>query len=185
VVLNLGGEEYAGSIHKEGDGAEAILNYLRSGGTIAILASQPLPFFYDGAMQQHRVRSLTPRMGVPIGMGFEHPPEDVSLRLHLNPDQSLLTGLPRDTPFFTDGDLRLRSVERGAVSRDAKYTPIYNVRSADAKDFGDAACYAEFTRGEFKGARILYVWSRLLADPQLGPPIVGQVIRWVLAEAQK
>ena len=59
------------------------------------------------------------------------------------------------------------------------------MRSADGKDFGDAACYAEFTRGEFKGARILYVWSRLLADPQLGPPIVGQVIRRVLAEVQK
>ena len=128
---------------------------------------------------------LTPRMGVPIDMGFERPPEGVSLRLHLNSGQSLITGLPREMPFFTDGDLRLRSVQRKAVSPDAKYTPIYTVRSADGTDYGDAACYAEFTRGEFKGARILYVWSRLVADPQLGPPIIGQVVRWVLAEAQK
>jgi len=81
--------------------------------------------------------------------------------------------------------LRLRSVLRVAVSHDEKYTPIYTVRSVDGKDFGDAAGFAEFTRGEFKGGRILYIWSHILSDPQLGPPVVGQVLRWVIAEARK
>ena len=74
---------------------------------------------------------------------------------------------------------------RGVVSRDAKYTPIFSVRSADGSDFGDAAALAEFTRGKFNGARVLYVWSRLLADPKLGPPIVEQVLRYVVAAAEK
>jgi len=52
-------------------------------------------------------------------------------------------------------------------------------------DFGDAAGFAEFTRGEFKGGRILYIWSHILSAPQLGPPVVGQVLRWVIAEARK
>ena len=185
VVLYLGGEEYAGSIHKPGDGAEAVLNYLRSGGMLAILASQPLPFYYDGPAHAQRVGSLTPQMGMPIGMGFEHPPEGASLRIHLNPGQAWIRGLPAEIRFFSEGDLRLRSIQRGDVSRDARYTPILSVRSGEGNDFGDAAASAEFTRGEFKGARVLYVWSRLLADPQLGPPIVEQVLRHVIAAAQK
>jgi hypothetical protein len=185
VVLYLGGEEYAGSIHKPGDGAEAVLNYLRSGGMIAILASQPLPFYYDGPGAGHRVRSLTPEMGMPIGMGFERPPEGASLRILLNPAQQWIKGVPADIPFFSEGDLRLRSVQRGDVSGDAKYTPIFSVRSGDGHDFGDAAASAEFTRGQFKGARLLYVWSRLLADPQLGPAIVEQALRQAIAAAEK
>lgn len=183
VVLNLGGEEYAGSVRKPGDGAEAILEYLRSGGTIAMLTSEPLPFYYDGPSRDARVRSLTPRMGMPIGMGFERPPEGAALRIRLNPAQSLITGVPGEIPFFTEGDLRLRCVRREDVSSDASYTPIFTVRSGDGIDYGDAAAYAEFTRGPFQGGRLLYVWSRLLDDEQLGPTIVAQALHWILAQA--
>ena len=144
MVLYLGGEEYPGTIRKEGDGAEAILNYLRSGGTMMVLASGPLPFYYDTGAGRAHVRSLTPRMGMPIGMGFEQPPLGPALRILLNPNQSVITGLPRDLPFFTEGDLRLRSVRREDVSHDAVYTPLFTVRSTSGTDHGDAGALAQF-----------------------------------------
>ena len=183
MVLYLGGEEYPGTIRKEGDGAEAILNYLRSGGTMMVLASGPLPFYYDTGAGRAHVRSLTPRMGMPIGMGFEQPPLGPALRILLNPNQSVITGLPRDLPFFTEGDLRLRSVRREDVSHDAVYTPLFTVRSTSGTDHGDAGALAEFPRGPFKGARVLYVWSSLLADPQHGAKIAEQALRYALGQA--
>jgi hypothetical protein len=183
VVLYLGGEEYPGTIRQKGDGAEAILNYLRSGGTIVVLSSQPLPFYYDTRAGQARVRSLTPRMGLPIGMGFERPPEGQALRILLNPKQSVITGVPRDLPFFTEGDLRLRTVHRKDVSRDISYTPLFTVRSTTGTDHGEAAALAEFTQGEFRGARLLYVWSRLLVDPEHGAKVVDQALRYAIARA--
>jgi hypothetical protein len=185
ILLNVGGEEYAGTVKKEGDGAEAILNYLRSGGFIIMLTSQPLPFFYDGLGDSHEVRSLTPRMGFPITLAFEKPPAGAEITIKLNPDQKFLIEAPAQMPFFTEHDLRLRSVQRGGVSPDAKYTPIYSVVGADGKSYGDAAAFAEFTRGEFKGGRILYVWSRFPQDKEIGPGVIEQMIRFIIAESQK
>jgi hypothetical protein len=194
VVLNLGGEGYVGTIRKEGDGAEAILNYLRSGGLIAMLTSQPLPFHYDGL---EKVRSLTPQMGFPIAVTFEKPPEGLkiidSALLDSKADDWLAVGgtsgwswkLPKEMPFFTQGDLRLRTVRREKVSADAVYTPLYSVIGPDGKSYGDAAAYAEFTRGQFKGGRLLYIWSRLLADEELGPPLIEQRLRFITSQAQR
>jgi hypothetical protein len=185
ILLNLSGEEYAGTIKKEGDGAEAILNYLRGGGFIIMLTSQPLPFFYDGLGEPHVVRPLTPKMGFPIIVAFEKPPEGANLKITLNPDQKLITGVPKEMPFFTEGDLRLRAVPRDKVSPDTQYTAIFTVTGADGKGYGDAAAYAEFTRGEFKGGRMLYLWSRFLSDKDLGPGMVEQMIKFIIAQAQK
>jgi hypothetical protein len=185
ILLNLSGEEYAGTIKKEGDGAEAILSYLRSGGFIIMLTSQPLPFYYDGLGTQHTPRPLTPRMGMPISLAFEKPPEGATLKIILNPEQKIITGIPGEMPFFTEHDLRLRSIQRDRVSPDARYTPIFTVMGSDGKNHGDAAAYAEFTGGEFKGARLLYVWSRFLLDKELGPGIIEQMIKYIVAQGQK
>jgi hypothetical protein len=56
---------------------------------------------------------------------------------------------------------------------------------SDGKNHGDAAAYAEFTGGEFKGARLLYVWSRFLLDKELGPGIIEQMIKYIVAQGQK
>ena len=185
LLLNIGGEEYAGTIKRKDDGAEAILNYLRSGGFIIMLTAQPLPFFYyDGLGQQHVPRPLTPRMGFPIALGFEQPPTGANLKIALNPDQAIITDVPKERPFFTEYDLRLRAVRREQVASTAKYTPIFTVTDANGKSLGDAAAYAEFTGGEFKGARILYVWSRFLSDQDLGPEIVEQMVKYIITQAR-
>jgi len=186
VLLNLDGEGYAGTIHKEGDGAEAILNYLRSGGLIVMLTSQPLPFHYDGLEKSQKVRSLTPQMGFPITVTFEKPPEGLKIiadirNNHLSgPD---IDSPPRATPFFTTGDLRLRTVRREKVSADAVYTPICSVIGPGGKSYGEAAAYAHFTRGQFQDGGVYYVWSRLLSDEDLGPPLIEETLRFIIAQA--
>jgi hypothetical protein len=124
-------------------------------------------------------------MGFPIALAFEKPPEGANLKITLDPDQRFITGVPKEMPYFTEQDLRLRSVFRDKVSPDAKCTPIYSVTAADGKSYGDAAAYAEFTRGEFKGARLLYIWSRFLQDKELGPIIVEEMVKYIIAQAQK
>jgi hypothetical protein len=180
VVLNLGDENYAGSIHRDGDGVEAILGYLRSGGMLAMLTSEPLPFCYDGLGPTHKPHSLTPAMGFPVANVFEKPPEE-GLKIVFRSGQDWLTGFPPAIPFFSEGDLRLRSILPGDVSRDAAYTPLVSVTARDGRSFGDAAALAQFRSGPYRGARILYVWSRLLADPQLGPEIITQAMRKIIA----
>ena len=97
-LLNIGDEEYLGTVHRQGDGAEAILNYLRSGGFLAMLTSQPLPFAYDGLGHTHKVLSLTPRMGIPIAITFEKPPDD-TLKLVSAPARIGSAVLRRRFPF--------------------------------------------------------------------------------------
>ena len=181
VLINLGGEEYAGSIRREGDGAEAMANYLRSGGFLVMLTSEPLPFCYDGLGPTHKPYSLTPRLGVGVGHVFEKPPEGLPLTIHVNPAQHIVSGLPLSFPFFTEGDLRLRSMRRKDVSPDAEYTPIISVTGPEGKEWGDAAAYVRFTRGPFTGARVLYVWSRLSSDKDFGTAILEHVLRFVLS----
>jgi hypothetical protein len=183
VLLNVGGENYAGSIHRDGDGVAAILNYLRSGGFLAMLTTQPLPFCYDGLDVSHKPRSLTPKMGFPIANQFETPPANAALRIGFLSDQDWLSGFPREIPFFNEGDLRLRSVEAGAVSRDAVYTPLVTVLGA-GRSYGDIAAVAHFKSGPYRGAGLLFVWSRLLDDPQLGPPLIDAVMRKLLTLAR-
>jgi hypothetical protein len=180
LLLNLDGEEYAGTIHREGDGGEAIAGYLRSGGFLVMLTSQPLPFCYDGLGPAHKPHSLTPRLGVTVGHVFEKPPEGVTLSIHVNPAQRIVSGLPPSFPFFSDGDLRLRSMRRKSVSPNAEYTPIVSVSGPEGQEFGEAAAYVRFTRGPFSGARVLYVWSRLSSDKDFGMPILEQVLRFIL-----
>jgi hypothetical protein len=179
VLLNVDGENYMGTVRREGDAAEGILDYLRSGGMLVMLCTQPLPFCYDGLGRGHSSRPLTPRMGMPINITFEKPPERAGLKMVFNPGQKVLRGMPAEIPFPTEGDLRLRSIQRARVSGDAEYAPILTVVGQDGKDYGDAAAIARFRRGPFAGARLVYVWSRLLADKDLGPEIIGQTIRFV------
>jgi hypothetical protein len=185
ILFNLCGEEYAGTIRRKGDGAEAILDYLRSGGCIVMLTSQPLPFYYDGVEDSHRTRSLTPEMGMPIAIVFEKPPEGASLKIRLNPAQKLVTDMPAEIAYAPRDELRLRSISPETVSADADYTPIFTVTGADGKNYGDAAASARFTRGQFRGGRLVYVWSGLTGDRQLGPRIIEQLMDFVIAESRQ
>ncbi len=149
-----------------------------------MLTSQPLPFCYDGLGQSHKPHSLTPAMGLPIDITFEKPPEGAALKILVRPGQDWLKGLPPEMPFFTQSDLRLRSIRRSQVSAEAHYQPIVSVVGADGKSFGDAAAYIEFQRGPRRGARLLYVWSRLTMDPQLGPAIIEQILRGIVGRTR-
>ena len=185
LLVNLGGEEYAGTIRREGDGAAAILRYLRSGGTIVMLTSGPLPFYYDTLDGPPRVRSLTPQMGMPVAAGFESPPKGASLEIRWNAGQKLIRDMPAALAFGSRAELRLRSIRREEVSPEAVYTPIFSVVGADGMRYGDAAAEAHFSRGPFRGARLIYVWSGLLDDRQLGSAIIEQMLDLLITESQR
>jgi hypothetical protein len=185
VLVNLGGEEYAGTIRRAGDGGEAILRYLRSGGSIVMLTSGPLPFYYDTLDGPQRVCSLTPQMGMPIGVAFESPPEGSALEIRWNAGQKLIRDMPAATAFSPRAEMRLRAIRREDVAPEAVYTPIFSVLGADGTRYGDAAAEARFTRGPFRGGRLLYVWSGLLDDRQIGLGIIEQMLDLLIAESQR
>ena len=60
-------------------------------------------------------------------------------------------------------------------------THDYSVLELGASRPGEIAALARFRQGPFRGARLLYVWSRLLADPDLGPRVIGDVLRKIAA----
>jgi hypothetical protein len=184
VVLNVDGENYAGTIHHDGDGAAAIVNYLRSGGFLAMLTSQPLPFCYDGLGAVHKPHNLTRKLGLPIASLFEKPPAGAALRISFLPGQDWLTGYPKSMAFFSEGDLRLRSVLPGTISSDATYTSIATVMGDDGRSYGDIAAMASYRSGPLRGAGLLFVWSRLLEDPQLGPRVIEDVIRKIVTRVE-
>ena len=115
-----------------------------------MLTSQPLPFCYDGLGNSHKPRNLTPKMGLPIAITFEKPPADVALRIAFLPGQDWLAGYPPSMAFFSEGDLRLRSIRPGTISLDAAYTPIATVVGDGGRNYGDIAAIVRYQRGPFR-----------------------------------
>ena len=178
LALYLDSENYVKTVRQEGDGQTAVMRYLASGGTLALLASGPYPMFYgDGPGGQHGPSDpLPPRFGLPLSIAFETPPAGVSL--HCTANQEMLPSLPARFPF-PEGDHRLRGVDRARLDTAHKYTPWIRVHSDRRPAVGDAACYVELGAGPGQGGRVLYIWSTLLAGPQ-GDAILADAIPWLL-----
>ena len=59
-----------------------------------------------------------------------------------------------------------------------EFTKILNDPKATG-DLADLIVVAGYCSGKLKGARLIYVWFRLLDHPQVGDQMIHSILRWV------
>jgi len=154
VLLWTGGERYRSSIRKPGDVIAGLQGYLRSGGLLAAVPSEPFPFYYDES-QEGAAAPVARRLGLPVAMGWETPP--TGRKLFFETVSQRLPGLPKRFPFPAQGDLRWRPANPRFVEN-GRYIPLIRLKDTDGRDYGDAAALAAFDSGPLRGGRTVYVW---------------------------
>ncbi len=178
VAVYAGGEDYVHTVKTPGDGAEALVRYVREGGTLVLVANQPHPLFYASGPGFHRAEPLTERLGAGIRNAIEQAVSPAP-GIDVADGQDVLRGLPAHLAY-PPGDPRLRSITRASLPADARYRPIYSVRGKDGKDYGDAAGLIENALG---AGRILYIWDGL-SRTDAAPAISEAVVRFIMAAAK-
>lgn len=190
VVLHLGGERYPFSVRADGDGREAVVRYLRSGGLLICAGYEPFPFYYADDLRRPqaapRAHPLLPELGVPFRSQFEKPPAGHMYRVDYAASQRIVPDLPWQLEFPTEGDQRLRSIHCDEVDdKFIRSQTIYSVSNEHGEDYGDAAASIEWRGGEFKGARLLYFWHRLFDLEETGHATLAALFHHVIQQARK
>jgi hypothetical protein len=176
VAIYTAGEEYWRSVHRDGDGKEAVRRYLAGGGTLVLLSSGPFPFFYGlDAQGGRQVEPLLPELGVPLGGPESAPPGLAFLR---QGGQKILGRVPPRFEF-NGGDGRIRAVLRDQVAKADRYLPLLAAVDAQGRDYGDVAFWIELRTGPAAGGRILYFWHWLSTSPQAAA-IQHDLLDWLL-----
>ncbi|MHB1458855.1 MAG: hypothetical protein ACYC0V_18240 [Armatimonadota bacterium] len=180
VVVYAAGEDYLDTVVNPGDAADAVVRYVKGGGTLVVVSpNATLPFFYANGPGFRRGGSLGERLGLPIGFSIESKlPE--KLRFISSPGQNALTGIPAQMPYPT-GDIRLRAVEPSRLIPGSGYTPVYSVIGESGKSYGDAAALIQLPNGQ---GRILYVYGSLMSDKANGQSIALAAVRFIINAAR-
>jgi hypothetical protein len=179
VALYFGGEKYVRTVVRDGDLESALLDFQHRGGTLAILSSEPYPFYYgckwkDGRLSGRETTVFAKELGLPIALPFERPPEGTYFRV--NTDHPALQGLPTTFPFPEKGDLRLRTIRGDRLPAGARYTSLLTVMDQSGGHHHDAAGIIELE----SGGRVLYVWSGVTESMDRGPEIAVRLLDWLL-----
>ena len=177
VALYAGSEDYVHTVREAGDAADAIVRYVKDGGTLLLLSGQPWPMNYATGPGFHRSEPLTGRLGLPLYIAVETAPED-KLSVQKVAGQKVLNDVPDQFPY-PSGDPRLRSINRARIPAAVHYSPIYHVIGASGKNYGDAAGLIEFPGG----GRVLYLWCGLMRDTDQGSAITQAALRYLIHQA--
>jgi hypothetical protein len=193
IALYLGGEHYYQTVNRTGDGDEAMLNWLKGGGTLVALSSQPFPFYYNEAGKP--VVSAS-KFGLPINgsgagdrmdtldvaptRGWEEPPAGVRLSFEVDASQKVFPNLPARFPWLTDVDQRWRPLYN-VVGPLNHYLPLITLRDEKGKSYGDAAARIEYNTGDLSGAKVVYVWNGLRQSAQYQRELLIGTLRSVLS----
>ncbi len=198
ITIYAGGEDYLQSVLRRGDVDEALRRYLSRGGTLVVLPRGPFPFYYNERGEHVRTAA---KLGLPIcpppqqvqaaGLknveprAWEKAPRDRKLTFHLNPDQDIVTSLPKtfafpykspDTPWV---DERWRPIVN-IVGDVARYIPIVTLKDDRGTSYGDGAAVIEYKKGPLAPGRVVYVWTTLLRMPDVSTKLLSDLLRWLL-----
>lgn len=179
LTLYLGGEPYLQTVRRPRDGDDALRAYLRGGGTLLALASQPYPFYYD---QDQKPIQNAAAFGLPLSVPWEKPPAGHEWSFRRNPDQPILTTLPDRLPYPA-GDPRFRPIAP-PKDVDAEYIPLLTLVDERDEPAGDGAAWIRYRSGDLAGGTVGYAWSTLLSDPAAGTPLLTALLRWAAEQAQ-
>jgi len=178
VVLNASDEHYTQTLREDRDVDRALVRYLREGGTLVAITTQPFPFYYN---EKGEAVVSAGKLGFPIAgsgalgrpdvgakalvRGWEQPPAGVELAFRF--DTEALPGLPASAPFPKEGDLRWRPCHGAALPEGDVYLPLARLVDARGRHYGDGIAWIEHKASPPKGGRNLYVWLRMpdIVDP--------------------
>ena len=160
LLIYVGGENYPLSVEREGDVPAALRAFLKSGGSLLVFGTGPVPFYYD---EQGRHVDAGRRFGLNLLVGeaepgsdgprgFERPPEGSALHWSLSPR---LASLPRTLPFPITGDLRWRPMVPSG-DPDA-FVPLIELLDFSGRSFGCGAAVLQVPGG----GRLVYAWFGL------------------------
>ncbi|MFQ3611715.1 MAG: hypothetical protein SNJ72_09525 [Fimbriimonadales bacterium] len=179
LLVYAGGESYPTRVRSEGDVDRALLAYLRAGGCLLALPSEPLPLYYD---ENRRIVDGARRLGLPIASsssnpiagvsGFERPPvPNLQFEFHRQhlPDMGT-----QPVPFPTGGDLRWRPLLREGLGTGDEYIPLATLKEPNGRSWGEGAGVIRYRAGGTVG----YVWFRLLDIPQ-APILLHNLFHWL------
>jgi hypothetical protein len=192
IALYLGGEAYCQNVARPGDGDDALRNWLKGGGTLVALPSQPFPFYYNEAdkpvvsagkfglpINGSGATDQLKNLDVAVTGGWETPPAGVQLTFHVDPNQATLTHLPATIPWPAEGDQRWRPIFN-VVGKDNVYTPLITLRDQAGRSYGDGAAMIDYSTGDLAGARVVYVWNTLRNMTAIQRPLLADLIRYLL-----
>jgi hypothetical protein len=175
VLLYAGGEEYVHTVRTPGDAADALVDYVKTGGALLVLSpGATFPFFFATGPGFRKGDPLVERLGLPLDFTVESKQPE-KLRVRLFTDQKVLSGVPSEFPY-PPGDIRLRTINTSRLPAGVKYIPIYTVFGESGKSYGDAAGLVEYP----SGGRVLFIFGTLMADPTHGPAIVQAAIKYLI-----
>jgi hypothetical protein len=175
VALYLSGEVYLQTVRREGDGDEALLRFLKDGGTLLVLPTGPFPFFYNQAGGR---AGAAAKFGMNTGAGsFEAAPAGRKLTFHLNTEQKVISSLPATFPFPSsdEADQRWRPIV-GASLDSARYVPILTLKDETGRSYGEGVALVEHGN-----ARVFYVWCSLMANEDTRQKILHDTLRFALS----
>ncbi|GBC94093.1 hypothetical protein HRbin15_02600 [bacterium HR15] len=170
ALVYLGGEHYRATVREAEDFDRALHAYLRAGGTLIVLPSEPFPFYYDGerAVQRAGLFGLPIAGSSPVPIagqtGFERPPTGIQFSFRC--DTRHLPDMPARLPFPESGDLRWRPMLRQGLDPKDEYLPLITLVDSQGRPWGEGAAVIRYRAGKLKGAQVAYVWFRLLEMPQ-------------------
>ena len=154
VALYCAGEHYQSSVNRQGDVDEALVKYLRAGGTLAFFPSLPWPCYYD---QDGQAVNNSHKFGLTLRSAWERPPDGNAELTFVQPNKRL-QHVPERFDFPTAGDLRWRPF---FAADHAEHIPLIQLRDGRGEYLGDAVSYAKLPGG----GEIVYMWFSLLAGP--------------------
>lgn len=150
MVLYAGSETYRTTVFQEGDLRCALEAYIKSGGILAVLPSQPWPFYYN---EHRQVINDAARYGITIHGGWEQPPADKELFFEPSSEVKILS---QPIPFPASGDRRWRPFVRSP--HHVKYRPLLVLKDRQGNSYGDGLVLAKTA----DGGTIAYGWFGLL-----------------------
>lgn len=175
VVLYASGENYTQTLNEQGDCDAALLRYLREGGLLVTIATQPFPFYYnekgEGVVSAGKFgipiagSGALGRADIPKGSlvrGWEEPPDGAKLAFQVDKVyKRTLRGLPATVAFPQAGDLRWRPCTGGGLPKGDVYVPLARLSDEKGRHYGDGIAYVHHRASEPKGGKNLYVWMRM------------------------
>jgi hypothetical protein len=180
AALYLGYESYLQTIHRRGDGDDALRHYLAGGGTLLVLPAGPFPLFYNERGQPANGAAV---VGLNLGAGaFESPPPGLRMTFQVNTNGAFLPWPAPRFPFPSsiEADTRWRP-SRPPAGPETRYAPLVTLRDDRGGHHGEGAATIEFTQGPLRTGRVLYVWFSLMARDDTRRRVVQDALRWALA----
>jgi len=174
VAVYGGGEVYRATVIEQNDVLKSLQRYVREGGTLMILPSEPMPFYYDEVRSPTNIVNHASGLWLPLVVSWERPQQDLKLTFFVR-DKEKLPNVPEKFPFPESGDLRWRPLLPERASAEAKVHPIIELLDQNGKSHGLGAAIVRVGEG-----RVVYIWFRLI-DIDVSEALLHDIWSFVLS----